>query len=137
MNLQQSTTSIVEHSSVRKETESHLQGVWLVLARIVWVMVSLLAVGLFFASLPSYFAYLHILAKSSFYAPQLTTDDVHVLKRLGLSLDFYAWFNMSVYIIFFLVYVLVGIVLFLRKSNDRLALLASISLVLFPVSFSG
>ena len=137
MNLQQSTTSAVEHSNARKEAEIHLQGAWLVLARIAWVMVSLLAVGLFIASLPSYFAYLHIPTKSSIAAPQLTPDDIHALKQLGLSLDFYAWLNMSVPIIILLVYVLVGIVLFLRKSDDRMALLASISLVLFPFAFSA
>ena len=136
MNLQQSTTSTVEHPGARKEAEIHLQGAWLVLARIAWVTVSLLAVGLFVASLPSYFAYLHIPAKSSFEAPQLTPSDVHVLQHLGLSLDFYAWINISVYVIILLVYVLVGILLFLRKPDDRLALLASISLVLFPFAFS-
>jgi len=62
---------------------------------------------------------------------------MHVLQHLGLSLDFYAWLNMSVSIIILLVYVLVGIVLFLRKSDDRMALLASISLVLFPFAFSA
>ena len=136
MNLQQSTTSTVEHPGARKEAEIHLQGAWLVLARIAWVTVSLLAVGLFVASLPSYFAYLHVPAKSSFDAPQLTPSDVHVLQHLGLSLGFYAWINISVYVIILLVYVLVGILLFLRKPGDRLALLASISLVLFPFAFS-
>lgn len=137
MSLQQSTTSTVKHPGARKESEIRLQGVWLALARIAWVMVSLLAVGLFVASLPSYFAYLHIPVASSIAAPQLTPDDIHALKRLGLSLDFYAWLNMSVSIIILLVYVLVGIVLFLRKSDDRMALLASISLVLFPFAFSA
>jgi hypothetical protein len=38
--------------------------------------------------------------------------------------------------LFLFVYVSVGVVLFWRKSDDRMALLASISLVLFPVAFS-
>jgi hypothetical protein len=136
MSLKQGTASAIEHFGVHKEAAKPLRGVWLFLARIIWVAISLLAVGLFVASLPSYLAYLHILAKSSFFAPQLTPDDVHVLQRFGLSLDFYAWLNISVYTIVFLVYVLVGLMLFLRKADDRLALLASISLVLFPVAFS-
>ncbi|HXX78770.1 MAG TPA: hypothetical protein VEI53_09775 [Ktedonobacteraceae bacterium] len=136
MSLQQSSATAIEHYGVRKEAEKPLRGVWLFLARITWVAVSLLAVGLFVASLPPYFAYLHILAKSSFFAPQLTPDDILVLHQLGLSLDFYAWLNMSVSIIIFLVYVLVGVLLFIRKSEDPLALLASISLVLFPFAFS-
>jgi hypothetical protein len=44
--------------------------------------------------------------------------------------------NISVNVIILLVYVVVGVVLFWRKSDNRLALLASLSLVLFPVAFS-
>src|SRR5438477_9949630 len=105
MGLQQSQASSIEHPNVRKEAEIHLQGAWLVLARIAWVMVSLLAVGLFVASLPSYFVYLHIPATSSISSPQLTLSDMHSLQELGLSLDFYAWLNISVYVIILLVYV--------------------------------
>jgi hypothetical protein len=136
MNAQLRSTNTNIRPDVRNESVIRLQGAWLVLARVVWVALALLAIGLFVIALPSFFAYLHILVRSSFFAPQLTPDDVHVLHRLGLTLDFYAWLNMSVSISIFLVYVLVGIVLFLRKPDDRLALLASISLVLFPVSFS-
>src|SRR5258708_18150325 len=118
-------------------SEPRLQGVWLVLARIAWVAVSVLAVGLFVASLPSYFAYLHVPGTSSYLAPQLTPGDVETLRRLGLSLDLYAWLDISVYVVVLLAYVLSGIVLYWRKSDDRMALLASVSLVLFPVSFSS
>lgn len=136
MSLQQSPTITIEHIDVRRETEVRLQGTWLVLARIAWVVVSVLATGLFFASIPSYFAYLHVPATSSYGVPQLTSGDVHMLQQFGFSLDFYAWLNIGVNVLLLLVYVFVGIVLFWRKSDDRLALLASISLVLFPVAFS-
>ncbi len=99
--------------------------------------VSLLAVGLFVASLPSYFAFLHVPGSTSFTSPQLTAGDVETLRRLGLSLDFYAWFDIGVYLVVLLSYVIVGSVLFWRKSDDPMALLASISLVLFPVAFGS
>lgn len=118
-------------------SETRLQGVWLVLARIVWVAVSVLAVGLFVASIPSYVASLHVPATSSFAFPQLTAGDIATLRRFGLSLDFYAWLDISVYLVILLAYVLVGGVLFWRKSDDRLAWLASLSLVLFPIAFSS
>jgi hypothetical protein len=136
MNLQQSQTLTVEGPDARSEAEIRLQGAWLVLARIIWVAVSVLAVSLFFASLPSYFVYLHIPATSSYDAPQITSGDAHALQQLGLSLNFYVWLNISVNVIILLVYVVVGVVLFWRKSDNRLALLASLSLVLFPVAFS-
>lgn len=139
MNLYSRLTNTERSPEARNNSgsETHLQGVWLVLARIVWVAVSVLAVGLFVASLPSYFAYLHVPGTSSYSAPQLTPGDVETLRRLGLSLDLYAWLDISVYVVVLLAYVLSGSVLFWRKSDDRMALLASLSLVLFPIAFSS
>jgi hypothetical protein len=81
---------------------------------------------------------LHILNPSP-YNPnsQISPSDLRALQRLGLSLDFYAWLDIGVNVIILLVYVLVGVMLFWRKSDDRVALLASLSLVLFPVAFSS
>jgi hypothetical protein len=133
MNLQSRATTIVESS----ESGTYLQGAWLILARIAWGTLSILAVGLFVASLPSYFAYLHILdTSSSAGGPQLSPSDIRVLQRLGLSLDFYAWLDIGVNVIILLVFVMVGVVLFWRKSDDRVALLASFSLMLFPIAFA-
>ncbi len=137
MNVQQSPTSTIERPDTRNGSGMRLQRVWLVAARIAWVVIALLAVGLFVAALPSFFASLHVVSTSSSYGPQLSPGDVRELHRLGLSLDFYAWLNVSVSIIFLLVYVLVGVVVFLRKSDDRIALLASLTLVLFPVGLNG
>jgi len=106
---------------------------------VVWVALVLLALGLFFGSLPTYFAYLHIIVKPSpeVSGPQLTPNDVRSLQVVGLSLDFYAWFIIIVSLFFLFVYVWVGVVLFWRKSDDRMALLASISLVLFPIAYNN
>ena len=139
MNLYSRLTNTAGSPEARNNSgsETHLQGVWLVLARIAWVAVSVLAVGLFVASFPSYFAFLHVPGKYSYTAPQLTPGDVETLRGLGISLDLYAWLDISVYVVILLAYVLVGSVLFWRKSEDRMALLASLSLVLFPVAFSS
>jgi len=127
---------MVEHPGVRNGSEGHLQGAWLVLGRIMWVTITLLAMGLLVASLPSYFAYLHIMNTTSPNGPQLAPGDVRELQRLGLSLDFYAWLNISVFVIFLLVCVSIGVVLFLRKSDNRVALLASLTLVFIPIGFN-
>lgn len=137
MNLHHRSTTSIQRPGALNTSEGRLQGTWLILARSAWVAVSVLAVGLFAASLPSYFVYLHLPAPSSYAAPQLTPGDLHALKQLGLSLDFYAWSDISVYLLILLAYLLVGIVLFWRKSEDRVALLASLSLVLFPVAFGS
>jgi hypothetical protein len=136
MNLQHRSAITVERSGKHNGPETRLQGVWLVIARIGWVVIALLTIGLFAAALPSYFAYLHVVNTASPSGYQLAPSDVRELQRLGLSFDFYAWLNISVSVIFLLVYVLVGVVLFWRKSDDRLALLASLSLLLFPFAVS-
>jgi hypothetical protein len=136
MNLQPGSTTMVEHLGASSGPEGRLQGAWLVLGRIMWVTITLLAMGLLVAGLPSYFAYLHIMNTTSPYGPQLAPGDVRELQRLGLSLDFYAWLNISVFVIFLLVCVSIGVVLFLRKSDDRVALLASLTLVFIPIGFN-
>ena len=137
MNTRHHPATVSERPGAPDESEVRLQGAWLILARIAWLAASVLAVGLFIASIPSYFAFLHVPVASSFSAPQLTPGDVAILRRFGLSLDLYAWLGTSVYLVILLAYVLVGIVLFWRKPDDRMALLASLSLVLFPIAFGS
>jgi hypothetical protein len=137
MNLHHRSAITVESSRKRNASETRLQGAWLVLARVTWVVIAGLSIGMFVVALPSYFAYLHVINTTSPYGPQLPLSDVRELYRLGLSLDFYAWLDISGIVLNLLVYVLVGIVIFWRKSDDRVALLASLTLVLFPIGFNN
>jgi hypothetical protein len=136
MYLQPDSTIKIAHPDTHQGPEIRLQGVWLILARVAWVVLALLGVGLPVVSLPSYYAYLHITDPTSVYGPQLTPGDVRELHNLGLSLDFYAWLNISAFLIFLLVCVSIGLILFLRRSDDHLALLASLSIVFFPLGFN-
>jgi len=115
--------------------DTELHGRWLLLARIVWVIVVLLTLGLFVASIPSYFAYLHILTATPTIdlGSQLARQDVQQLQVVGLSIDFFAWYSVIFTCIFVIVYSLVGLVLFLRKSENRMALFASFTLVVFSI----
>ena len=135
MGLQPGSTIKAPRSGIHSRTEIRLQGAWLILARIAWVVIAVSSIVLFAAALPSYFAYLHIVEAHSVYA-HLTPGDVQTLQRLGLSVDFYAWLNVGVGVIFLLVYVAIGAVIFWHKSDDRVALLASLTLVLFPITIN-
>lgn len=135
MDLQSRSTIKVARQGAHNGTETHLQGVALILARIAWIVIALLSIVLFVAALPSYFAYLHIIDANSVYA-HLTPGDVGELQRFGLSVDFYAWLIIGVSVIFLLVYFVIGAVIFWRKSDDRVALLASLTLVLFPIALN-
>jgi hypothetical protein len=62
---------------------------------------------------------------------------VRRLHELGLSLDFYVTYNLVLMSIFALGYWLVAAFLFWRKSDDRLALLAAVTLATFPITFTS
>src|SRR5436309_7792781 len=128
----------VVRSASSSMADTRLRGGWLILARVVWVAVVVLTLGLFIASIPTTLADLHILctAASCTTSGQLTPDDVRELHTLGLSMDFYATYIVVFIMVFAFGYFAVGAVLFWRKSDDRMALFASFTLVTFPMAFT-
>jgi len=103
--------------------------------------VAVLVLGLSFASIPTYFASLHHLLNSA-HPPdlggQLTSNTgVQDLQAIGLSLDFYARYSVLLTFIFLFVSLAVGTVIFWRRSQDRMALLASFALILFPITVNN
>jgi hypothetical protein len=118
----------------------HLRGRWLVVARLGWVAVVLWAIVYYAATLPSYAAHLReALLPGALAACEgcgslrpLSLTDVQTLHQLGLSVDAFAWSVIAVRLLVLLGYGAVGAVLFWRASADRVALLASLTLILFP-----
>lgn len=94
----------------RGERETRLHGRWLLLARVIWVAVVVLALGLFVASITS---------------------------SLGLSVDFVVIYQVALNTAFACFYIAVAGVLFWQKSDDRMALFASFTLVTFVITFSS
>lgn len=123
----------------RGERDTRLHGRWLVFVRVVWVVVAVISVGLFILSVPfNYAASQAICAGASCSnTNQLTLDQVRELQHLGLSLEFYRHFITVLTIIFEIGYVGTGVLIFWRKSDERVALLASFYLVTFGAAFQG
>src|SRR5438874_8335771 len=119
--------------------ETHLQGSWLLLARVVWVGIVVPMYALFVANVPAYFASLHLLraANGPMFTVQLTLADVHTLQGWGLSLDFYAACMLVVSLFFQFSYATVGVLLFWRKSDERIALFTSFALMMLPFGFAN
>src|SRR6266705_2029157 len=138
MNRTDVQSETVVRSASSSMADTRLRGGWLVLARVVWGAVVVLALGLFIASIPTTFAALHMLctAPSCTTSGPLTPDDVQELQAVGLSMDFYVTYMVVFIIVFVFGYVAVGAVLFWRKSDDRMALFASFTLVTFPLAFT-
>ena len=139
--MRQSQTVSKARRNLSHDTATSLDGSILVLARISWVIVAVLVLGLSFASIPTYFASLHHLLNSA-HPPdlggQLTSNTgVQDLQAVGLSLDFYARYSVLLTFIFLFVSLAVGTVIFWRRSQDRVALLASFALILFPITVNN
>jgi hypothetical protein len=128
-------------SEPHEETNTRLHGYRLVIVRLMCLSLCVLSVGFFVASIPSFFAYVHILcmgtAASCSTSSQLASDDVIRLHQLGLSIDFFATYTIVLAIIFALGYWFVAAFLFWRKSDDRMTLLAAVTLGTFPLAFNS
>jgi len=127
------------------KTESHsfhqtqLQGLWLKQARVLWISIVVPTYALFIANIPAYFASLHLLHATNVQAftGQLTLADVHTLQAWGLSLDFYAACMVLVSLLFQFSYASVGVLIFWRKSDTRIALFTSFALMMLPFGFEN
>ena len=106
----------VVRSASSSMADTRLRGGWLILARVVWVAVVVLTLGLFIASIPTTFADLHMLctAASCTTGGPLTPDGVRELQAWGLSMDFYATYMVVFIMVFAFGYFAVGAVLFWR-----------------------
>src|SRR5947209_6804136 len=125
----------------RSFTDTRLHGYRLVIVRLLCLSLSIVSVGLVLASIPSYFASLHLLCTGT-AAPcstsgQLAPADLQRLQALGLSIDFFATYIIVLTSLFALGYWLVAALLFWRTSDNPLALLAAITLSTFPIAFNS
>lgn len=107
MHLSPGPEQLSVNTDLKSTRGSRLQGRWLAFLRLTWIILSVLALILFFVSLPVYFA-----SQQKLYA-------------VG-----YAVFILALGIFVALVWFIVAVMIFWRKSNDWLALLVSLMLVL-------
>ena len=136
MSLKHVSLTRGESSPPPNTTHTYLQGNWRTLARVVWVTLVLLLLGGFVTLLPSYFGLLQSICTSSACALlQPTPQSVRALQQLGLSMASYAVMNLALIIATMVVCLLVGVVIFWRKSDDWMALLAAFFMVPFGMLY--
>jgi signal transduction histidine kinase len=136
MNMDQVGTPAVASSQTPNQVDTRWHGRRLVLARVGWVVVLVLSLGVFIARIPFNFADLHILCTSACRnTARLTLAQVQELHHLGLSLDFWASFELVLSLIFEIGYIATGMLIFWRRSDERMALITSVALVTFGNAF--
>ena len=110
-----------------------LRSRWLFFARVVWLAVGVLSVSLFAAGIPVEFAQLMLGCPTSACASsgQMAPVELSLLEKLSFSLAFFAAYGIALEIVFASLFASVAVLIFWRKSTDRLALFVSLSLLLF------
>ena len=134
MNLQHRSAFTVERSRKHNGSEARLQGRLLVLARVGWVLIALLALSILIIGLPVYFSFLHTACHSVVACAvngTLTPEDMRTLHRLGISLDTYVVCIVALNAASSLVWTAIGWLIFWRKSDERMALFCALFLVTF------
>ena len=125
------------------ETNTRLSGRWLILARATWIILVAFAFVLLVVSLPQFPAFFAHLQQPCIGKVceqnngQLSPSAQQTLAKFGISPLMYAIFAFAtVVFIPAVVWMLVGVILVWRKSDDWMALLASLLLIFWGVSFA-
>ena len=92
-----------------------------------WVALVCTVTGLQVASVP----YAYELALDDLDLGRLTEGQVGIFKDLGLTPEFFAAYTIALPVGTMVVFIVVGTVIFLRRSEDRMALFSAFMLVLF------
>jgi hypothetical protein len=135
MSLQQTPARTSVSAQAPRAAPASLSGSWLLLARVTWGTVVVLALGIGVASLPTYTAFLDtVCVRATCSFARLTPTTVQALSALGLSHDSYVALTLTLTAVFAAVCWTVGGVLVWRKSHDRMALLAALMLILLSTT---
>lgn len=126
----------VQHHTTADGTR--LQGGWLTVARVAWVVSAILSLGMLLYSLPSGYVLLNTMCVNAVCEwGQLNPAGVRMLAELGLSVTAYALFFSGLITLMNLSYMVIGWFIFWRKSADRAALFISWAMVLAGTVDSG
>ncbi len=111
---------------------NQMRGRWLFVGRAFWLLLFGLCVWTLVSSLPqSYELLSNVCAADLCESYQLTHDKVENLARWGLPVSFYTWYTLILIVLFAAVYWAIALLIFWRRSDDRMALYTSITLLLF------
>ena len=130
------TTAVRQALDLDSAPTTALRGWTLALARLGWLVVTALAVGLLIVSVPLNFEYLRVPCVEADCAFRLTPDGLERLRAHGLSADFYAVGSLTLTLIFAGTCCAIAALLVWR-STERMALFAAFMLVMIGVKFWG
>jgi hypothetical protein len=122
-------------SSPHPPTSAALSGRRLFWARVGWLVIFVLNIGLFSASISAYYDWLINVAGPGFGADLDPATVRTNLEAAGLSIDSYARYQLSISVTSVIVCSVVSVAIFWRRSDDWMALLTSSGLLAFGIFF--
>ena len=131
MNHLAASTQVTLSQQKQHAANTRLTGRWLILARVVWVVLVVFILGIFSVLLPVYLTQLQTVCTSNLCGSlQPTPDTVLALQRFGISIENYAMFTLVLTIASTFACLIVSGVIFWHKSDDRIALIAALTVVM-------
>src|SRR6266566_2441118 len=141
MNLADTEGKSASGAVVASTTNTHLTGTRLIIARIVWLALVVPTLGLFVISLPVYYQQLQtacfIGTACGKLFGALPAQGLQTLSTTGLSASGYAALFTIFSVIIAAIWCAVGFIIFWRRSDDWLALLAAFFLVMSSITPSS
>src|SRR6185312_908442 len=140
MNLVNAPGKSGSRTVVTDNANTRLSGSWLMLARAVWLALVVLSLGVTVAGLPVYYSQLQTACIGPVRCSvlgALNAKAIQALPVLGFSMNGYATFATIFIIVIALIWSGVGFIIFWRRSDDWLALLAAFFLVMFNITYPG
>ncbi|MGZ3673658.1 MAG: hypothetical protein ACXVCO_05065 [Ktedonobacterales bacterium] len=111
-----------------------LSGRWLLVARVGWILLVVLSLAAFIMALRGDLSSnQHTTTTNAALSP----ESAAALFRIGISLDAYAWTSLGIACVVMLVSTVMAVVLFWRRSDDWMALLVGLFLIIYTTSNIG
>ena len=125
---------------VSNTANTRLSGSWLIIARAVWLVLVVPSLGLFVVGLPVYYQQLQracVNPATCYIAGALPAKELQAFSTIGFSASGYAALLTIFYALTVSIWGGVGFLIFWRRSDDWLALLAAFFLVIEGITQSG
>jgi hypothetical protein len=116
------------------DSYTRLRGRRLPITRVAWLAVVSATVALYVVSIPVQAQMLSMPCTDNCQNGQINAAQMQELSRLGLSLNFYVGYFTGLQAVFGFVFLVIGALIFWRKSDDWMALLVSLMLVIFGLA---
>jgi signal transduction histidine kinase len=120
-------------AKIQNSLTANIEGVWLIISKILWGLFFFFVVGINSSCILSYLTLLESGGFNSILSSNLIKAG---LENLGISSNFYSMFFLFRILSLVLIYVIVGIVMYLRKPNQWVVLLYSLILLSISTLFS-